>query len=63
MENYSLNINGENKAIENVPEDMPLLWVIRDLLGLHGTKFGCGEGLGSLRRLYSSHGRAGDQIV
>ena len=45
MENYNLIINGENTKIENVPEDMPLLWVLRDLLGLHGTKFGCGEGL------------------
>ena len=45
MGNYSLNINGENTKVENVPEDMPLLWVLRDILGLHGTKFGCGEGL------------------
>ena len=37
----SLRINGELKAIE-APPDMPLLWALRDLLGLTGTKFGCG---------------------
>jgi isoquinoline 1-oxidoreductase subunit alpha len=37
----TLRINGESKAVDT-PEDMPLLWVIRDLLGLTGTKFGCG---------------------
>ena len=45
MENYNLSINGENMKVENVPEDMPLLWVLRDVLGLNGTKFGCGKGL------------------
>lgn len=37
----SLNVNGMKHTIE-VPADMPLLWVIRDHLGLTGTKFGCG---------------------
>ena len=37
----TLTINGEQKAV-NVPDDMPLLWVLRDVLGLTGTKFGCG---------------------
>jgi isoquinoline 1-oxidoreductase alpha subunit len=37
----SLRINGEITAVD-VPEDMPLLWVLRDVLGLTGTKFGCG---------------------
>jgi isoquinoline 1-oxidoreductase subunit alpha len=36
-----LMINGEVHMLE-APEDMPLLWVLRDLLGLTGTKFGCG---------------------
>ncbi|GJL99321.1 MAG: (2Fe-2S)-binding protein [Methyloligella sp.] len=36
-----LNINGEDKKVD-VPEDTPLLWVIRDELNLTGTKFGCG---------------------
>jgi isoquinoline 1-oxidoreductase subunit alpha len=36
-----LNINGESRDVE-APDDMPLLWVLRDLLGLTGTKYGCG---------------------
>jgi isoquinoline 1-oxidoreductase alpha subunit len=36
-----LTINGESKTVES-PADMPLLWVLRDLLGMTGTKFGCG---------------------
>jgi isoquinoline 1-oxidoreductase subunit alpha len=34
-------VNGERKSVEAPPE-MPLLWVLRDILGLTGTKFGCG---------------------
>src|SRR5690242_1764791 len=37
----TLNINGESKDVD-AAADMPLLWVLRDLLGLTGTKFGCG---------------------
>ena len=37
----TLNINGEERQVE-APAGMPLLWVLRDLLGLTGTKFGCG---------------------
>jgi isoquinoline 1-oxidoreductase alpha subunit len=37
----ALNVNGENRSVD-VPEDMPLLWVLRDVIGLTGTKFGCG---------------------
>ena len=37
----SLRINGEIKSID-APPDMPLLWALRDILGLTGTKFGCG---------------------
>jgi isoquinoline 1-oxidoreductase alpha subunit len=37
----ALTINGEIKTVD-APADMPLLWVLRDLLGLTGTKFGCG---------------------
>jgi isoquinoline 1-oxidoreductase subunit alpha len=36
-----LTINGEEKSVE-APSDMPLLWVLRDILGMTGTKFGCG---------------------
>jgi isoquinoline 1-oxidoreductase subunit alpha len=37
----SLNINGRDYAVQ-APDDMPLLWVLRELLNLKGTKFGCG---------------------
>src|ERR1700682_665420 len=37
----TLKINGEDRTFD-APSDMPLLWVLRDLLGLTGTKFGCG---------------------
>ena len=36
-----LNINGEERALD-VDDDMPLLWALRDVVGLTGTKFGCG---------------------
>ncbi|MFL0415082.1 (2Fe-2S)-binding protein [uncultured Sphingomonas sp.] len=36
-----LQINGEPHPVD-VPDDMPLLWVLRDVVGLMGTKFGCG---------------------
>ena len=38
-----LNINGKSVSVD-VPPDMPLLWVLRDVLQMHGTKFGCGAG-------------------
>jgi isoquinoline 1-oxidoreductase subunit alpha len=37
----SLQINGEVREVD-APPDMPLLWVLRDILGMTGTKFGCG---------------------
>ncbi|MFA6088051.1 (2Fe-2S)-binding protein [Mucilaginibacter sp.] len=37
----TITINGKQQEV-NADPDMPLLWVIRDLLGLTGTKFGCG---------------------
>jgi isoquinoline 1-oxidoreductase subunit alpha len=37
----TLQINGQSHAVD-APDDMPLLWVLRDLVGLTGTKFGCG---------------------
>lgn len=39
-----LTINGEMTELDTEP-DMPLLWALRDLLGLRGTKYGCGKGL------------------
>jgi len=38
---FVLSINGEKHSVD-APPDMPLLWVLRDLIGLTGTKFGCG---------------------
>ena len=36
-----LSVNGAEREVD-APDDMPLLWVLRDLMGLTGTKFGCG---------------------
>lgn len=44
MPAYTLNVNGTDHTVDAV-DDMPLLWVIRDLLNLTGTKYGCGAGL------------------
>lgn len=41
---YSVLINGQPRMLDCEP-DMPLLWALRDLLGLTGTKYGCGMGL------------------
>ncbi len=43
MASYHLNINGQAHTVD-APPDMPLLWVLRDLLDLKGTKYGCGIG-------------------
>ena len=40
---YTLNVNGKSVTVD-VPPDMPLLWVLRDVLDLRATKFGCGLG-------------------
>src|SRR6201996_1184866 len=40
----TLNINGQNKELDVVP-NMPLLWALREVAGLTGTKFGCGMAL------------------
>ena len=37
------SVNGQEREVA-APDDMPLLWVLRDLLGLTGTKYGCGIG-------------------
>ena len=39
-----LSVNGESHEV-NLPEDMPILWTLRDVLGMTGTKFGCGKAL------------------
>src|ERR671910_1745885 len=40
---YTLNVNGKSTTVD-APADMPLLWVLRDVLNLRGTKYGCGIG-------------------
>lgn len=44
MAAISFTVNGQRESVD-VPPQMPLLWVLRDTLGLTGTKFGCGMGL------------------
>lgn len=44
MAPFKLNINGKDHSVDASPE-MPLLWVLRDLIGMTGTKFSCGRGL------------------
>src|SRR5438552_16524484 len=44
MPAMTINVNGKDRNVDVSP-DMPLLWVLRDTLGLTGTKFGCGLGL------------------
>jgi aerobic-type carbon monoxide dehydrogenase small subunit (CoxS/CutS family) len=41
MATISFTLNGRSRTVD-VPADMPILWVIRDVVGLAGTKFGCG---------------------
>ncbi len=41
---YAVNINGVVHSVD-VDGDIPLLWVLRDVIGMTGTKFGCGAGL------------------
>jgi len=40
----TLNVNGKPRDLD-IPDDMPLLWTLRDVLSMTGTKFGCGMGL------------------
>jgi isoquinoline 1-oxidoreductase subunit alpha len=44
MTTINLTVNGQARTLE-ADDDMPLLWALRDLLNLTGTKFGCGAGL------------------
>jgi len=41
MANYNVTVNGRIHSVDAEP-DTPLLWVLRDAIGLTGTKFGCG---------------------
>ena len=42
--NITFNVNGKSQTVDVAP-DTPLLWVLRDTLGMTGTKFGCGKAL------------------
>ncbi|MDP0953346.1 2Fe-2S iron-sulfur cluster-binding protein, partial [Klebsiella pneumoniae] len=42
MPTYTLNVNGRDLQAAVSSPEMPLLWVLRDVLGLTGTKYGCG---------------------
>ena len=44
MTTFSFSVNGQSRTVDAPPE-MPLLWVLRDLLGLTGTKYSCGVGV------------------
>jgi isoquinoline 1-oxidoreductase alpha subunit len=41
MASFQIKVNGESRTVDALP-DSPLLWVLRDQIGLTGTKFGCG---------------------
>ncbi len=43
MASIKLTVNGKTHSVD-VPPEMPLLWVLRDVIGLTGTKYGCGSG-------------------
>ena len=44
MATLRLSVNGKEQVVEDIDSSTPLLWVLRDSLGLVGTKFGCGGG-------------------
>ncbi len=44
MAKFTITVNGKKKTVD-VDGDTPLLWALRDSLGLTGTKYGCGEGI------------------
>ncbi len=59
MAQFALTVNGRRVEVDAADPDMPLLWVLRDRLGLTGTKFGCGMGVcGACTVLASRRGRA-----
>lgn len=45
MATIQLNVNGEDRQLSDIDPATPLLWALRDHLGLVGTKYGCGKGL------------------
>ena len=57
MAHYTLQINGRAHEVD-VDADTPLLWVLRDTLGMTGTKFGCGVGVCGACTILDGNGRA-----
>jgi isoquinoline 1-oxidoreductase alpha subunit len=45
MAEVKFTVNGKSQTVSVPSPQMPLLWVVRDVLGMTGTKFGCGQGL------------------
>ena len=45
MKSYVLTVNGKERRVDAHDPDTPLLWILRDTLGLTGTKYGCGMGV------------------
>ena len=60
-ERRTLNVNGKRATITVDDPDMPLLYALRDELGLHGLHFGCG--LGAVRRLHGARRRQGGALL
>jgi aerobic-type carbon monoxide dehydrogenase small subunit (CoxS/CutS family) len=56
---FMLKINGTDRSVD-VNGDTPLLWVLRDVLGMTGTKFGCGM---ALRRRRGPRRRCGEAVL
>ena len=57
---FKIKVNGVDRTAD-VEGDTPLLWVLRDVFGMTGTKFGCGGG--TLRCLHGSFGRSADPLL
>jgi isoquinoline 1-oxidoreductase alpha subunit len=63
MARFALDINGKQRVVD-VDGDTPLLWVLRDNLGLTGTKFGCGVGVcGACTVLEGTRGIRACQVI
>ena len=56
----TLNVNGKRRDLD-IPDDMPLLWTLRDVLSMTGTKFGCG--IGPVPGMHHSHQRTADAVL
>jgi isoquinoline 1-oxidoreductase subunit alpha len=63
MARITLDVNGKQRIVD-VDDDTPLLWVLRDNLGLTGTKFGCGVGVcGACTVLQGTQGVRSCQVI